>query len=103
MSLSIALRPRLERRYRLVTLAPTVHERLAQCGTSVYVDGLVTGSHVILSVGGVEYQFMATGGDASPEVPPLQAQAEVKAKQDAGSGFSPWYPRRHRGERSLST
>jgi hypothetical protein len=76
----------------LVTLAPTVHERLAQCGTSVYIDGLVTGSQVVLSVGGVEYRFMATGSDAAPEVPPLQAQAEVKAKQDTGSGFSPWSP-----------
>ena len=47
-----------------------VHERLAQCGISVYVDGLVTGAQVILSIGGVEYPFMATGNYVNFEVPP---------------------------------
>ena len=33
----------------MVTLAPTVHEHLARCGASVYVDGLVTGADVELT------------------------------------------------------
>lgn len=76
----------------MATLAPTVHERLARCGTRIYVDGLVAGADVVLSVGGSEFSHTATSGSHHFTVPPLVANVAVKAKQDAGAGYSPWSP-----------
>ncbi|HJQ33112.1 MAG TPA: hypothetical protein VJ866_13070 [Pyrinomonadaceae bacterium] len=74
------------------TLAPTVHERLARCNERVYVDGLVTGAEVVLSVDGTTFSHIATGDGHTFIVPSLNAGAEVKAKQDSGTGFTPWSP-----------
>src|SRR5437867_2983978 len=74
------------------TLCPTVHERLARCGTAVFVDGLVTGADAVLSVNGVECSITAPGGGYDFVVPPLNAGDTVLAKQDAGGGFTPWSP-----------
>jgi hypothetical protein len=74
------------------TLAPTIHERLARCGERVFVDGLVTGAEVVLSIDGVEFTHIATGAAHRFVVPPLKQFAFVKAKQDEGAGFSPWSP-----------
>lgn len=76
----------------MATLVPTVHERLARCGTRVYVDGLESSAEVILSVGGTEFSHIASGGSHTFTVPSLAAGAVVKAKQGAGAGFSPWSP-----------
>ena len=76
----------------MATLAPTVHERLARCGTRVFVDGLVLGADVVLSVGGTEFSHTATGASHTFTVPSLVSGAAVKAKQDAGTGYSPWSP-----------
>lgn len=75
----------------MTTLVPTVHERLARCGTRVDVDGLAPGADVILSVGGVESSHTALGAFQSFIVP-LTAGVKVKAKQDAGEGFTGWSP-----------
>ncbi|MBI4279469.1 MAG: hypothetical protein HY660_13525, partial [Armatimonadetes bacterium] len=74
------------------TLVPTVHERLARCGTRVFVDGLASGAEVVLSVGGTEFSHIATGGAHTFTVPSLVPGTAVKARQDAGAGFSPWSP-----------
>jgi dienelactone hydrolase len=74
------------------TLVPTVHERIARCGAHVYVDGLVPGADVVVSVDGVEHNVTAAGGALHLPVPPLNANTVVKAKQDAGGGFTPWSP-----------
>jgi hypothetical protein len=58
----------------------------------VYVDGLVAGADVVLSVGGIESSHTATTDAHNFTVPPLGAGAVVKARQDAGSGYSPWSP-----------
>ncbi|MBM4441529.1 MAG: hypothetical protein FJ027_14035 [Candidatus Rokubacteria bacterium] len=76
----------------MATLAPTVHERLARCGTRIFVDGLVSGADVRLSIDGAETAFTATGSARHVAVPALVPGAAVKARQDAGSGFSPWSP-----------
>jgi len=82
----------IEVRATFLRTTPTVHERLARCSTSVYVDGIVSGANVVLSVGGVEQSQIVIGGAFSFAVPPLAPNAIVKAKQDAGAGFSPWSP-----------
>ena len=74
------------------TLVPTVHERLARCGTSVYVTGLTPGATVALSVGGATINAVAPGAAMNLTVPSLGTAAAVKARQDAGSGFTPWSP-----------
>lgn len=74
------------------TLAPTVHQRLGRCGERVYVDGLVTGAEVVLSVDGVEFAHTATAHSHDFVVPALAPAAIVKARQDTGAGFSPWSP-----------
>lgn len=61
------------------TLAPTVHERLGRCGERVYVDGLVTGADVLLSVDGIEFPHAATGASHNFVVPALAPTAIVKA------------------------
>lgn len=76
----------------MTTLVPTVHERLARCGTSVFVDGLVTGAEVVLDVGGVELTHPATGPAHVFAVPSMAAGDVVRARQDAGAGFTPWSP-----------
>ncbi|HVR99280.1 MAG TPA: hypothetical protein VMW27_21850 [Thermoanaerobaculia bacterium] len=76
----------------MATLVPTVHERLARCNTAVYVDGLVTGATVELSVDGTPFSVTAMGGGHVFAVPSLTAGAKVKARQDDGSGFTPWSP-----------
>jgi hypothetical protein len=62
-------------------LAPTVHESLARCGERVFVDGLVTGADVVLSVDGVEFALSAVGASHNFVVPPLAAGAIVNAKR----------------------
>jgi dienelactone hydrolase len=74
------------------TLVPTVHERLAECNTSIYLDGLVPGADVIVAVNATEHNFTAPGGGFNLAVPPLNGGDKVKAKQDAGGGFTPWSP-----------
>lgn len=73
-------------------LTPTVHERLARCNTRVYVSGLVAGANVVLSVDGNDFTHTATSGFHAFTVPPLNAGAIVRAKQDDGSGFTPESP-----------
>ena len=73
------------------TLPPTVHERLARCGTQVLVTGLAPGADVEVDIGGVTVAFTATqGGGRNLTVAPLVAGDEVRARQDEGTGFSPW-------------
>jgi hypothetical protein len=74
------------------TLPPTVHERLARCGTEVLVTSLATGADVDLDVGGAHIAFTATGPHRRVPVPSLAATTEVRARQDLGSGFSAWSP-----------
>src|SRR5215470_10534645 len=74
------------------TLVPTVQERLARCGTSVYLSGLVSGANIVLSIDGVETALVASGAEMSVAVAPLPQGVHVKAKMDAGSGFTPWSP-----------
>lgn len=76
----------------VTTLVPTVHERIARCNTSIYVDGLVPGADVIVAVDAVEHNFTASGGSFHLTVPSLSGGEKVKAKQDAGAGFTPWSP-----------
>ena len=76
----------------MTTLTPTVHERLAQCGTQVYVSGLVAGADVQLRAGPNTQVFTASGGASNVTVNALQAGWEVAARQDAGQGFTPWSP-----------
>lgn len=76
----------------MATLPPTVHERLARCGTRVFVDGLISGALVELDVGGTISTHTALAGVQSFIVPPLQAGLNVRARQDTGDGFSLWSP-----------
>jgi dienelactone hydrolase len=76
----------------MTLLVPTVCERLARCGTSVYVGGLVPQATVIVSIDADEYTFTATASAQQFTVPPLAAGAKVKARQDDGSGFTPDSP-----------
>lgn len=81
-----------------ITLPPTVHERLARCGTRVRVSGLVPGADVLLSIvgpppaGEAQYTHTATSSAHMFTVPPLTPGAAVRAGQDAGGGFTPWSP-----------
>lgn len=54
----------------MVLLTPTVHERLARCGTSIALSGLVSGAAVEVEVGGALHTFAATGGVHHLSVPP---------------------------------
>lgn len=76
----------------MATLPPTVHERLARCGSHVLVTGLVSTADVQLDVGGFMISFTASSGARNVPVPPLAADDVVRARQDAGAGFSPWSP-----------
>jgi hypothetical protein len=69
-------------------LPPTVHERLARCGTRVLVTGLITGADVTVTVGGTSDSFVATGPARSVAVPSLPGGDSVQAEQDDGSGPS---------------
>src|ERR1044072_5311253 len=75
-------------------LPPTVHERLARCGTSIVIRGLVGGATVEVDVSGARYSFVAAGAGHNLGVPPLAADDVVRARQDDGSGngFTPWSP-----------
>jgi hypothetical protein len=73
-------------------LPPTVHERLARCGERVFVDGLVAGATVELHVDGTVLTQTASGSRRTFTVPPLNAGATVRARQDTGSGFTPFSP-----------
>ncbi|WP_427017620.1 alpha/beta hydrolase family protein [Pseudarthrobacter sp. P1] len=72
------------------TLVPAIHERIAQCTTSILVERLVPGAQLVVSVDGTEYSAVASGASVQLAVPPLAGGAVVRAKQDAGSGFTPW-------------
>ena len=74
----------------MVQLTPTVHERLARCGTSVAVTGLVAGADVQVDAGGTLHAFSATAGSESLDVAPLSPGDVVRARQDDGSGLTPW-------------
>lgn len=74
------------------TLTPTVHERLARCGAGVFVNGLVPGSTVELHVDATVFAATAGGGGHTFTVPPLSAGAQVRARQDAGAGYTPFSP-----------
>ncbi len=69
-------------------LPPTVLERLARCGNRIYVNGLVSGADVVVTVGGVEHSFVAAGSSHVLNVPPLNPLDAAHARQDDGSGFS---------------
>jgi hypothetical protein len=73
-------------------LTPLVHERLARCGTSVEVSGLVSGATVEVDVGGAVQTFSAGGADHAVTIAPLDPGDAVTARQDDGSGFTPWSP-----------
>jgi hypothetical protein len=73
-------------------LPPTIHERLARCGTEVYLTGLITGAAVELRIDGTTQTFTATGHARNVTVPPLSAGARVTARQNDGSGFTPPSP-----------
>jgi hypothetical protein len=75
-----------------ITLPPTVHERLARCGERVFVDGLVSGATVELHVDGAVFTDTVSGGGHTFTVPPLDAGAVVRARQDAGAEFTPFSP-----------
>ncbi len=72
------------------TLVPVIHERIAQCTTSVLVERLVPGAQLVVSVDGTEYSAIASGSSVQLAVPPLAGRAVLRARQDAGSGFTPW-------------
>lgn len=75
------------------TLPPTVHERIARCGEQVRLTGLVNSADVELQIGSdPPISFSASGGSRNVAVPPLDADVEVRARQDAGAGFSDWSP-----------
>ena len=74
----------------MVLLAPTVHERIARCGTSIPLSGLVAGASVIVDVGGTLHTFVATGGGHHLPVPSLTAGDVVRVRQDDGGGPTPW-------------
>jgi dienelactone hydrolase len=73
-------------------LPPTVHERIARCGTEVALSGLVAGATAEVSVAGAVHTVVATGSRHSLTVAPLAAGDEVRARQDDGSGPTPWSP-----------
>jgi hypothetical protein len=72
------------------TLPPTVLERIARCNDSVLLDRLVPGAEVVLSVDGTELSHTATGNAMQFPVPSLAGGELIRAKQDAGLGFTPW-------------
>lgn len=80
----------------MATPVPTVHERLARCGTRVYVTSLVPMAEVVLSIDTdgtiTEFTHTATGGSHTFVVPALVPGASVRARQDEGAGFTPSSP-----------
>jgi hypothetical protein len=75
-----------------IPLPPTVHERLALCGERVFVDGLVPGATVELHVDSAILTTTTSGGGHTFVVPQLSAGAAVRARQDAGAGFTSFSP-----------
>lgn len=76
----------------VTTLVPTVHERIARCNASVYLERLVPGAQVVLAVDGTEYSAVADAGTMPFPVPVLAGGELIRAMQDAGFGFTPWSP-----------
>jgi hypothetical protein len=74
------------------TLVPTVHQRIARCNTSIFLDRLAAGADVIVAVDGTEHNATAGGSTMHFPVPSLAGGEIIHAKQDAGSGFTPWSP-----------
>ncbi|CAN5538773.1 hypothetical protein BH23CHL4_BH23CHL4_15290 [soil metagenome] len=74
------------------TLVPTLHERIARCNPSVYLDRLVPGADVVVSVDGMELNATAGGSSMQFPVPALNGGEIIRARQDAGAGFTPWSP-----------
>ena len=74
------------------TLTPTVHERLARCETGIYIDGLNSGADVEVDVGGTIIPFTAIGASKNLAVASLNPGAKIRARQNSGSGFTPWSP-----------
>ncbi len=75
-----------------ITLPPTVHERLARCGTRVFIDGVVPGATVELHVDAIVQTATVAGASRNFNVQPLTAGAVVRARQDVGAGFTPFSP-----------
>jgi hypothetical protein len=73
-------------------LPPTVHERLARCGEQVFVDGIVAGSTVELTIDAVTLTATVHSASHTFGVPPLTGGAVVRARQDTGAGFSVFSP-----------
>lgn len=73
-------------------LPPTVHERLARCGTRVLLTGLIPGADVELNIDGNVLSFSPSGGRQVVTVPPLAASEAIMARQDEGAGFTAWSP-----------
>lgn len=71
-------------------LPPTVHERLARCNERVFVDGIVPGALVELQVGTAVTSAVVASGGHTFTVPPLVPGEIVRARQDDGSGFTPF-------------
>ena len=76
----------------MATLTPTVHERLARCGTAVFIDGLSNGADVEVDVEGTIIPFTATGASKNLVVASLNPNEKIRARQNTGSGFTPWSP-----------
>jgi dienelactone hydrolase len=74
------------------TLPPTVHERLARCAEQVFADGISTGATVELHIDNAVFPVNGTGQGHTFTVPPLTPGAVVRARQDAGAGFSAFSP-----------
>ena len=73
-------------------LPPIVHERLARCGERVFVDGLFPGATAELHVDDAIYTVTTGGSSHNFVVPQLNAGAVVRARQDGGTGFTPFSP-----------
>ena len=69
-----------------------MHERVARCGERVFVDGLVAGATVELHVDAAVFTATTSGGSRTFTVPALNPGAVVRARQDAGAGFTPFSP-----------
>jgi hypothetical protein len=76
----------------MAQLTPTVHERISRCGVSIPLSGLVGGAAVEVDVAGAVHAFTWAGGGQQVTVPALAAGDVVRARQDDGSGFTPWSP-----------
>jgi hypothetical protein len=74
------------------TLPPTVHERVAACNTRIFVNGIAPGADVQIEAGPNSVSETVTSSSRTFTVPELDAGDVIRARQDAGSGFSAWSP-----------